>query len=58
MAYYSKRSVKEHVYQDTMVWQCSACNCWSRKEFVTAEEPVCPLCSSEMVEEMKHIRVE
>ena len=58
MAYNSKRPVAEHVYQDTVVWQCTSCNSWSRKEYVLAEEPTCPLCNSEMVEEVKNIRLE
>ncbi|AIG24760.1 hypothetical protein GOP56_17875 [Brevibacillus sp. 7WMA2] len=58
MAYRSKRTVKEHVYEDTLVWQCTACNCWSRKEFVIVEDPRCPLCNSKMEEEMKNIRIE
>ncbi|WP_232700144.1 cold-inducible protein YdjO-related protein [Brevibacillus daliensis] len=58
MTYRSKRTVKEHVYEDTLVWQCTACNCWSRKEFVLVDDPCCPLCSSKMEEEMKNIRIE
>lgn len=53
-----KKPAVEHVYADTEVWQCSACNCWSRQEFVQADDPVCPLCSSPMSLETKNIRIE
>ncbi|UOF89997.1 cold-shock protein [Fodinisporobacter ferrooxydans] len=58
MAYNTKRPVSEYVYQDTVIWQCTSCNCWSRKEFVLVDEPKCPMCSSKMVEETKNIRIE
>jgi len=55
----SRKPVSEHVYAETMIWQCSACNCWSRKEFMLEEEtPHCPVCSSLMFEEKKNIRIE
>ena len=53
-----KKPVAEHVYADEIVWQCTSCNCWSRKEFVVDEEPRCPLCDSPMVEETRNIRVD
>ncbi|MDB5083400.1 MAG: ydjO 1 [Bacilli bacterium] len=58
MAYHnSKGPASEHVYQDTVIWQCTSCNCWSRKEYVSVAEPLCPLCKSKMVEETKNIRL-
>ena len=56
MAYNNKKS--EPVYADEVVWQCTSCNCWSRKEFISADEPKCPMCHSEMVQETKNIRIE
>lgn len=53
-----KKPVSEHVYADTVVWQCSECNCWSREEFVHDDEPTCPMCHSKMNREVKNIRVE
>ncbi|WP_249226889.1 cold-inducible protein YdjO-related protein [Alicyclobacillus mengziensis] len=41
-----------------MIWQCTACNCWSREEFIYVDEPTCPVCQSKMVHEQKHIRIE
>lgn len=59
MAYnYNKKPVSEHVYGDTVVWQCSACNCWSKLEFILVGEPNCPICNSKMVQEIKNIRIE
>jgi len=54
----SKKPVSEHVYADTVVWQCPECNSWSRIEFILVEEPTCPLCSSKMVQATKNIRIE
>ncbi len=54
----SRKPVSEHVYADKVVWQCSACNCWERVEFVLVDEPDCPICKSKMVQEIKNIRVE
>ncbi|WAH41338.1 cold-shock protein [Alicyclobacillus fastidiosus] len=53
-----KRPTIEHVYAETIIWQCSGCSCWSRKEFVHVEQPVCPICKSEMKREAKVIRIE
>ena len=59
MAYnYSKKPISEHVYADTVVWQCPECNCWSRKEFVLTEEPNCPMCNAKMNQVEKNIRIE
>ncbi|WP_249226888.1 cold-inducible protein YdjO-related protein [Alicyclobacillus mengziensis] len=41
-----------------MIWQCSRCNCWTRKEFVHVDEPSCPMCKGRMNQEAKLIRVE
>ncbi|MCY0902188.1 MAG: cold-inducible protein YdjO-related protein [Firmicutes bacterium] len=59
MAYFNNRKpTAEHVYEDTVIWQCSSCNCWSRKEFIAEFEPTCPICHSKMNEETKKIRVQ
>ena len=57
MSFYNKKPPSEHVYEDTIVWKCSACTCWSRLEFVSDEEPKCPMCGSQMHKELKNIRV-
>ncbi|WDL98373.1 cold-inducible protein YdjO-related protein [Alicyclobacillus sp. ALC3] len=53
-----KKPVSEHVYAESVVWQCSKCVCWSREEFVHVQQPVCPMCDSEMNRVTKNIRVE
>lgn len=53
-----RKPVSEHVYANTVIWQCSECNCWSREEFVYVDKPVCPICKSTMTRETKNIRVE
>ncbi|MCY0875616.1 MAG: cold-inducible protein YdjO-related protein [Firmicutes bacterium] len=59
MSYFNNRKpTSEHVYAETVIWQCSSCNCWSREEFVLANEPNCPVCNSKMNRETKNIRVE
>jgi rubrerythrin len=59
MAYFNnRRPVTEHVYADTIIWQCSACNCWSRMEFVSVAEPTCPICNEKMYKATKNIVVQ
>jgi|GEM_PF-2310682 len=55
---YTRKPVSEHVYADVAVWQCPACDCWSRDEFIYVEKPACPMCNSKMEHVTKHIRVE
>ncbi|WAH37517.1 cold-inducible protein YdjO-related protein [Alicyclobacillus dauci] len=60
MSYFNNRRKpsSEHVYADTVIWQCSNCKCWSRIEFVHVDEPSCPMCKGTMHQEAKFIRVE
>lgn len=60
MSYFNNRKApaSEQVYAETMVWQCSECSCWSRPEFITEEEPNCPICHNRMVQTTKNIRVQ
>ncbi|WAH42995.1 cold-shock protein [Alicyclobacillus fastidiosus] len=58
MYFNNRRPATEPVYADTVIWQCSECNCWSRKEFVSDDNPKCPMCNSKMHEETKKIRIE
>jgi hypothetical protein len=53
-----RKPVSEHVYADMTVWQCTACECWSRPEFVLEDEPTCPMCSAKMIQATKNIRIE
>ncbi|QZY55401.1 cold-inducible protein YdjO-related protein [Crassaminicella profunda] len=39
------------------IWQCPECIGWMQKEFSTAENPVCPFCSSSMVAGVREMNV-
>ena len=41
--------------EETAVWACVSEDCpgWMRKDFSFDHHPVCPLCSSEMREEIR-----
>jgi uncharacterized paraquat-inducible protein A len=60
MSYFSKgkKSLADYVYANVMIWQCSACSCWSREEFIYVTEPTCPVCKAKMHRESKNIRIE
>ncbi|UNO48273.1 cold-inducible protein YdjO-related protein [Alicyclobacillus acidoterrestris] len=60
MGYFNNRRkpASEYVYADTVIWQCSKCNCWSRQEFIHVAEPNCPMCKGMMNLETKNIRIE
>ncbi|KPV41787.1 cold-inducible protein YdjO-related protein [Alicyclobacillus ferrooxydans] len=53
-----RKPAVEPVYANTMIWQCTECNCWSRDEFIHEEKPHCPMCHAEMNRETKNIRIE
>lgn len=48
-----KFEVKQPEMEEVDVWQCQECNGWQRKSYTFDESPNCPLCSSEMKEEMR-----
>ncbi|MEB3102158.1 cold-shock protein [Ferviditalea candida] len=41
------------------VWNCSNenCNGWMRTDYTFEEQPICPLCHSQMVNEIKTLPV-
>lgn len=45
--------------QQIEIWKCKQADCkaWVRKEFVTEEQPACPLCKTQMVRSYKHVPV-
>lgn len=59
MAFGYRRNVEEIVTEETKVWECTSddCNCWVRDNFKSTEEPVCPICSSEMAQATKSLQV-
>ncbi len=56
--YFSKKQneADEVVIEDTSVYACSSdsCNGWMRMQFA-ADESSCPLCGSEMQEEVRQL---
>lgn len=50
------RNRKEPVQEvETNVWSCTSDQCqgWMRESFSFSEAPDCPLCESEMIEEVR-----
>ncbi|TJY40709.1 hypothetical protein E5161_16285 [Cohnella pontilimi] len=45
-----KKPVEEIPEELTAIWSCTndACNGWTRANFTFSDQPVCPLCRSEM----------
>ncbi|TVY04353.1 cold-inducible protein YdjO-related protein [Cohnella terricola] len=42
---------------DTSVWACAnqGCKCWIREDYSFAENPLCPICESSMVREVRSL---
>lgn len=54
MAYYNNR--REPVEEiETRIWSCTNEDCvgWMRADYTFDQNPTCPLCNSEMIEETK-----
>ncbi len=53
--YFSKRNEEVVVQEETPIWMCTTneCSSWMRENFSFIEKPLCPLCKSEMVKQMK-----
>jgi len=52
------RGPKEPVEEvETKIWLCTnkECETWMRQSFSFDKEPVCPICQSEMIEEIKKL---
>lgn len=52
---YRKKTIEEIPEENTAIWSCISddCNGWMRDNFAFDYNPVCPLCSSQMVKETK-----
>lgn len=50
---YKRNNAEEIIPEETKVWECTSDECkgWIRDNFTSnaSEQPVCPLCGSEMV---------
>ncbi|MFD0694547.1 cold-shock protein [Paenibacillus sp. GCM10027628] len=53
--YFSKKTLEPVQEEETSIWTCSTdqCSCWMRDNFSFDESPVCPICNSAMVKDMK-----
>jgi hypothetical protein len=53
--YFSKKNMEQVPEEETAVWSCSTtnCSCWMRENFSFEESPICPICKSVMVRDMK-----
>ncbi|MFS0863346.1 cold-shock protein [Fredinandcohnia sp. 179-A 10B2 NHS] len=56
---FGRRPVEEIVTEETKVWECSSedCNGWLRDNFKSTQEPLCPLCNSQMESTTKLLQV-
>ncbi|MBB6216721.1 ABC-type ATPase with predicted acetyltransferase domain [Anaerosolibacter carboniphilus] len=58
MFFHHQEEVKPvYVKQMVDVWQCPDCIGWMQKEFTVSANPVCPFCTSAMIEGTKEINV-
>jgi hypothetical protein len=59
MTFFAKRHVEPIPEIETNVWSCSSSDCagWMRTSYSFNENPACPLCQSEMAEEVRVLPV-
>lgn len=59
MTFFSKRPIEPIPEVETKVWSCTSSECtgWMRESYSFEEQPACPLCQSEMAEEMRILPV-
>ncbi|MEK8132494.1 cold-shock protein [Paenibacillus filicis] len=57
--YFSKKSSEPTPQEETAIWTCSqaGCSCWMRDSFSFEQDPLCPICSSAMVQGSKLLPV-
>ncbi|WP_174733047.1 cold-shock protein [Mesobacillus harenae] len=56
---FGRKNPEEIITAETKVWACSSedCNCWVRDNFKSSEVPKCPICHSEMEQEVRTLEV-
>jgi hypothetical protein len=56
---FGKRNEEEIITEETKIWECTSeeCKGWMRDNFKSSENPLCPLCKSEMKETTKMLQV-
>ncbi|EGL16894.1 cold-shock protein [Paenibacillus chitinolyticus] len=57
--HYSKKNMEPVPEEEITVWACSqeSCVCWMRENFSFNQVPLCPICKSEMVKQVKMLPV-
>ncbi|MFC0189283.1 cold-inducible protein YdjO-related protein [Fictibacillus iocasae] len=55
MAFFSKQQAEPVPDVETKVWSCSSesCSCWMREDYSLHKTPDCPICKSEMKQEVR-----
>jgi len=56
---FARRNEEEIITKETKIWECISEDCkgWIRDNFKSSENPRCPLCQSEMKENVKVLQV-
>ncbi|MEH7075380.1 cold-shock protein [Neobacillus drentensis] len=56
---FGRKNDEEIKLEETKIWVCSSdtCKCWVRDNFKSTEEPLCPICKSEMSLTTKELQV-
>lgn len=59
MSFFAKRQVEPIPEIETKIWSCASTDCsgWMRASYSFHENPSCPLCQSEMTEEVRVLPV-
>ncbi|MGC4376777.1 cold-shock protein [Fictibacillus sp. Mic-4] len=55
MAFFSKNPTEPIPDVETKVWACTSdeCQCWMRVDYSLKDTPDCPLCHSDMKQEIR-----
>ncbi|WP_202171310.1 cold-shock protein [Bacillus sp. USDA818B3_A] len=56
---FGRKNEEEIKLEETKIWVCTSetCKCWVRDNFKSSEDPVCPICKSEMAQTTKELQV-
>ncbi|WP_080845793.1 cold-shock protein [Cytobacillus gottheilii] len=56
---FGRRNIEEVKTEEVKIWECTSetCNCWVRDNFKSSEKPLCPICNTEMKENIKELQV-
>ncbi|KXG76099.1 cold-inducible protein YdjO-related protein [Thermotalea metallivorans] len=59
MFFQQQEEEKKPIYakKEVDIWQCPQCVGWMQKEFTVSLHPICPFCSSHMIEGVREVKV-